>query len=151
MKDRIIKECLFMKKFTRSMSLFLAFLMLAVCFASIASASSYTVSPSTASSYDTGQKYFDAVPGNRIRFITTPSSSQSAARYTINLYQCYNWGAQLVNATQTHGVGYQSIPWWMSTNPGNYSIQLSISNNYMPSGAQATVNFSSSRWENYWG
>lgn len=101
--------------------------------------------------YDSKETYFDADPGNRIRFVATPKCSISSATATYNLYDCQWYGANLVPRSQTKPVNQQIRCWWGNTNPGRYSMTVQVHNNKYPSGLRATIEYPSAWLENFWG
>lgn len=97
------------------------------------------------------QKNFNASPGNRIRFISTPTCNVSDAKGKIFLYKHNLFGKSEMPLTQDFNMGNEVRPYWLNANPGDYSSKISITNNYYSSGTRATVLFNDSWLENYWG
>ncbi|HHZ06537.1 MAG TPA: hypothetical protein GX401_07115 [Clostridiales bacterium] len=101
----------------------------------------------------TGQKYFNASPGNRIRFINKTFCSVSGAKVEYQLYYCpTGWfqNAQLMPVTQIFGVnGGERRPWWVDCNIGNYSCEIQPLNNYISANNRAVVTYRNVWYENY--
>ena len=140
-----------MKKLKKAAIFITLLAVLTSCFCMSAGATKYNWAFKTDNFYDSGQKYFNTSPGNRIRFVATPKCNISSATVTYNLYACYWNGATLMPKSQIKPVNQQIRAWWRDTNPGNYSTTLQAHNNKYSSGLRATIEYPSAWLENFWG
>ena len=71
-----------MKKLKKAAIFITLLAVLTSCFCMSAGATKYNWAFKTDNFYDSGQKYFNASPGNRIRFVATPKCNISSATVT---------------------------------------------------------------------
>ena len=133
-----------MKKFFKIASVILAFAVLASCFAMVASATNYNIGTvQDAVNYDSGKRYFDANPANKIQvvcWLECPAQSPQSAIATFNVWLCTTFGAtKMPSGDRSFGM-YQTVgPTWTLCHANYYSFSASMSNNYLPSGIRAPV------------
>lgn len=140
-----------MKKLKKAAIFITLLAVLTSCFCMSAGATKYNWAFKTDDFYDSQQKYFNASPGNRVRFVATPKCNISSATATYNLYLCYSAGSYLMPTTQTKPVNQQIRAWWRDTNPDYYSVTVQCNKNKYSSGLRATIEYPSAWLENFWG
>lgn len=141
-----------MKKLKKAAIFITLLAVLTSCFCMSAGATKRHWAFKTDGYYDSGQTYFDANPGNRIRFVATPRCNISSATATYTLYNCYWNGANLMPRSQNMGMGKQIRAWWRDANAGNYSLTIQPYNNqYANSTLRASIDYPSAWLENFWG
>lgn len=140
-----------MRVFKKAVLILMVIGVLSSCFCISAGATKRHWAFKTDNFYDSGKSYFDASPGNRIRFVATPKCNISTATATYTLYDCLMYGAEIVPRTQKKPVNQKIWPWWGNTNPGYYSVTVQCNQNKYSSGLRASIEYPSAWLENFWG